>query len=141
MRPSWSHKLKRDSSEKRTWCQSACQALCSSALCRPSRRLFVVREILYKGTLARNLRCRRRQRIDEAEINTPIAVDQRAADCLEEAVWLITAMWSRHRSSRADVTFFRPLPFFRVVRCSSVHCFQTRITVKLFRCPRASIAR
>ncbi|GFY24993.1 hypothetical protein TNCV_2691841 [Trichonephila clavipes] len=26
MRPSWSHKLKRDSSEKTNWFQSACQA-------------------------------------------------------------------------------------------------------------------
>ncbi|GFV03278.1 hypothetical protein TNCV_4018751 [Trichonephila clavipes] len=40
MRSSWSHKLKRDSSEKTTWCQSACQALCSCAHCRRCRHWF-----------------------------------------------------------------------------------------------------
>ncbi|GFX46096.1 uncharacterized protein TNCV_2094141 [Trichonephila clavipes] len=103
---------------------------------------MVCREgILYKGTLACNPRCLRHRRIDEANISTPIAVDQRAANCLGEAVRSFTAMWSRCRSSRADVIFRRPLPVFRVVRCSSVHCFQTRITVELFPCTRAPIAR
>ena len=32
------------------------------------------------------------------------------------------------------VTFHRLLPVFRVVRCSSAHSFQARITVELFRC-------
>ncbi|GFU42237.1 uncharacterized protein TNCV_4554191 [Trichonephila clavipes] len=84
------------------------------------------------GTLARNLRCSRR-RIDEANICTPVEVDQRAASCLEEAVRSFTAIWSRCRSLRADVTFRRPLPLVRVVWCSWVYCFQTRITVELFR--------
>ncbi|GFU88794.1 uncharacterized protein TNCV_4444711 [Trichonephila clavipes] len=75
------------------------------------------------GTLARNPRCSRRRRIDEADISTPAAVDQRAANCLEENVRSFTSMQSRCRSSRADVTFRRPLPAFRAVRCSSVHCF------------------
>ncbi|GFS56461.1 uncharacterized protein TNCV_4302801 [Trichonephila clavipes] len=61
--------------------------------------------------------------------------------CLEEVVLSFTAMQSRCRSSRADVTFRRPLPVFRVIRCSSVHCSQTRITVELFRRTRAPIAR
>ena len=65
---------------------------------------------------------------------TPVAVDQRAANCLEEAVRSFTAMRNRHRSSGADINFRRPLPVFRVVRCSSVHCFQTRNTMELFRC-------
>ncbi|GFT26257.1 putative DD41D transposase [Trichonephila clavipes] len=50
------------------------------------RRRFAVRRILYKGTLARNPRCSRRQRIDEADISTSVAVDQCAANCLEETV-------------------------------------------------------
>ncbi|GFV13079.1 uncharacterized protein TNCV_4714041 [Trichonephila clavipes] len=100
IRPSWSLKLKRDSSEKTIWCQSACQALCSGAHCRRSRRWFAVRGILYKGTLARNPRCVRRRRIDEANISTPVAVDQRAANCLEEAVRSFTTMRSRCRSLR-----------------------------------------
>ncbi|GFU97255.1 uncharacterized protein TNCV_162711 [Trichonephila clavipes] len=79
MRPSWSHKLKCDSSEETTWCQSACQALCSGAHCRYSHRWFAVRGILYKGTLARNPLCSRRRRIDETDISTRVAVDQRAA--------------------------------------------------------------
>ncbi|GFV51306.1 hypothetical protein TNCV_2174911 [Trichonephila clavipes] len=45
------------------------------------------------------------------------------------------------RSSCADVSFRRPRLVFRVVWCSSVHCFQTHITVELFRCTRAPIAR
>ncbi|GFX56700.1 uncharacterized protein TNCV_494481 [Trichonephila clavipes] len=97
MRPSWSHKLKRDSSEKTTWCQSACQALFSRVHCRRNRRWFALKEILYKGTLARNPRCSRRRRIDEADISTPVEV-QRAANCLEEAVRSFTAMQSRCRS-------------------------------------------
>ncbi|GFX03789.1 uncharacterized protein TNCV_2113611 [Trichonephila clavipes] len=95
---------------------------------------------MYKGTLALNPRYNRRRRIDEADVSTPVAVDQRAVNCLEEAVRLFTAMRNRCRSSRTDITSRRPLPVFRVVRYSSVHCFQTRITVELFRCTRAPIA-
>ncbi|GFW31857.1 transposable element Tcb2 transposase [Trichonephila clavipes] len=69
------------------------------------------------------------------------SVDQSAANCLEEAVQPFTAMWSRCRLLSADVPFLHLLPIFRVVRCSSVHCFQTRITVDLFRSTRAPIAR
>ncbi|GFU62680.1 transposable element Tcb1 transposase [Trichonephila clavipes] len=50
-------------------------------------------------------------------------------------------MWSRCRSLLADLTFLRPLPIFGVVRCSSFHCFKTRLIVELFRCTRAPIAR
>ncbi|GFV91111.1 hypothetical protein TNCV_896321 [Trichonephila clavipes] len=44
-------------------------------------------------------------------MSTPVAVNQRAAKCMEEAVRSFTAMRSRCRSSRADVTFRRPLRF------------------------------
>ncbi|GFT00644.1 uncharacterized protein TNCV_141891 [Trichonephila clavipes] len=98
---------------------SACQALCSRAHCRHSRRWLAVKGILYEGTFARNPRCSRRQRIDEADISTPVAVDQRATNYLEEAVRSFTAMRKRCRSLRADVIFRRPLSVFRVVRCSS----------------------
>ncbi|GFY14141.1 uncharacterized protein TNCV_3613301 [Trichonephila clavipes] len=94
---------------------------------------------MYKGILACNTWCSRRQRIDDADISAPVALDQRAANCLEEAVRSFTAMRSRCRSSSADVTFRHPLPVSRVVRCSSVHCFQIRITVELFRCIPAPI--
>ncbi|GFV01581.1 hypothetical protein TNCV_2961741 [Trichonephila clavipes] len=48
--------------------------------------LMVCREgILFKGTLARNPRCNKCRRIDDTVIITPAAVDQRAANCLEEA--------------------------------------------------------
>ncbi|GFV14291.1 uncharacterized protein TNCV_807231 [Trichonephila clavipes] len=104
-------------------------------------RWFIVRGILYKGTLARNPRCSRHRRIDEADISTPVAVDQRAANYLEKAAKSFNAMRSRCRLSHADVTFRRPLPVFRVVRCSSVYCFQTRINVKLFHCTRAPMAQ
>ncbi|GFX25343.1 uncharacterized protein TNCV_1275031 [Trichonephila clavipes] len=53
---------------------------------------MVCREgILYKGTLARNPRGSRCRRIDEDEISTPVAVNQRAANCLGEAVRSFTA--------------------------------------------------
>ncbi|GFT75373.1 uncharacterized protein TNCV_968061 [Trichonephila clavipes] len=106
-----------------------------------SHRWFGVGGILYKGTLARNLRCSRRRRIDEVNASAPVLVDQSAANCLEEAVRSFTAMRHRYQSSRADVTFRYPVPVFRVVRWSSIHCFQTRITVELFCCTRALIAR
>ncbi|GFW49457.1 hypothetical protein TNCV_3059641 [Trichonephila clavipes] len=83
--------LKRDSSEKTTWCQSAFQALCW--VC-----------------------CRRRSQcaanVDKLTKPTLVAVDQRAVNCLEEAVRSFTAMRSRCRSSPAGVTFRRPLPGF-----------------------------
>ncbi|GFX45138.1 hypothetical protein TNCV_3431861 [Trichonephila clavipes] len=48
---------------------------------------MVCREgILYKGTLARNPQCSRHRRIDEADISTPVVVDQRDANFLEEAL-------------------------------------------------------
>ncbi|GFU56546.1 uncharacterized protein TNCV_2773261 [Trichonephila clavipes] len=95
---------------------------------------------MYKGTLARIPRCSGRQRIDEADISTHVGVDKRAANCLDEAVRSFTATRSICRSSRADVSFRRLLTVVRVVRGSSVHCFQTRITVELFCCTRAPIA-
>ncbi|GFV41125.1 uncharacterized protein TNCV_2667161 [Trichonephila clavipes] len=72
----------------------------------------------------------RGEQIDEVDISTPVAVDQRVANCLEEALRSFTTMWNRYRSSRFDI-FRRPLQVFRVVRCSSVHCFETRISVEL----------
>ncbi|GFX34902.1 uncharacterized protein TNCV_2328421 [Trichonephila clavipes] len=112
MWPLWSHKLKRDSTVKTSWCQSACQALWSWARCRRSRQWFAMRGMLYKGTLARNPWCSRHRRIDQADICTPVAVDQRAANCLDEVVRSFTAMWSRCRSSRTDITFRLSLPVF-----------------------------
>ncbi|GFT12458.1 uncharacterized protein TNCV_4336211 [Trichonephila clavipes] len=222
MRPSWSPKLKRDSSEKTTWCHSACQALCSRAHCRRSRRwppststesscsisllidgttritideptdldlppsfeltLTLQEKVCRKRVLLtsrlttmesgrddiiinnykenghdassfliqdqlkikehfekeRQQLCRRR-RVDEADISIPVAVEQCAVNCLEEAVRSFTVMRSRCQSSRADVTFRRPQPVFQVARCSSGHCFQTRITVSP-NCTRAPIA-
>ena len=124
-RSSWSHKLKHDSSEETTCYQSACQTLCSWARCRRRRRI---------GDLPGGGSCIKVH--GEAGISTPVAVKQRAAICLEEAVWSFTAMWCR--SSRADVTFRYPLPYFRVVQC---HSLRPRITVELFCCTWAAVAR
>ncbi|GFV58568.1 hypothetical protein TNCV_2915571 [Trichonephila clavipes] len=63
------------------------------------------------------------RRTDEADINTPTAVDQRVANCLEKAVWTFTTMRIRCMSSRFDVTFLRRPQVFRVVQCSSVYGF------------------
>ena len=124
---------------KTSWCQSACQTLSSWAHCKRNLRWFAVRGILCKGITAHSPWCSRRRWIDEVDMSTPVAVGKRAANCPEEAVRSLTAMRSRRRSSRVDVTFRRPLSVFRVVRYSSVHCFQTRIKVELFRCTRAAI--
>ena len=76
--------------------------------------------------------------VDEADISRPVALGQSPANCLEEAVRSFTAMRNKCRSLRADVTFRSPFPVFRVVLCSSVHSFQTHITVELFHCTRAA---
>ncbi|GFV18728.1 uncharacterized protein TNCV_4756151 [Trichonephila clavipes] len=78
---------------------------------RPS---MVCREgILYKGTLARNPRYSRHRRFDEADISTPVAIDQRTANCLDEAVRSFIAM----RSSVDRLTLTSPsliyCPFFK----------------------------
>ncbi|GFV07222.1 uncharacterized protein TNCV_1312201 [Trichonephila clavipes] len=104
-------------------------------------RWFAMRGgILYKVPFERNSWYSRRRRIHEAD-STLVAVDERVATCPEEAVGSYTALRSRSRPSRADVTFRRALLVFRVVRYSSVHCFQTRIMVELFHCTRAPIVR
>ncbi|GFX31745.1 hypothetical protein TNCV_170781 [Trichonephila clavipes] len=36
--------------------------------------------VMYKGTLERILRCSRRRRVNEADISTPVPVDQHAAN-------------------------------------------------------------
>ncbi|GFU22132.1 hypothetical protein TNCV_2060191 [Trichonephila clavipes] len=46
--------------------------------------MYIFYFLLYKGTLSRIPLCSRHRRIDEADISTPVAVDQRAAKCLEE---------------------------------------------------------
>ena len=70
--------------------------------------------------------CSRRRRIEETDISTPVTVDQRAANCLEEAVGSFIAMRSRFQTSCADFIFRHSLPFSWVIWCSRVHCFQTR---------------
>ena len=86
MRPSWYHKLKRDSSENTTYCQSARQSLRWFAHCSQRRRWFSVRGILQKGVLAHSPRCSRRLQIDEAHNETPVAINHCAANRLEEVV-------------------------------------------------------
>ena len=79
--------------------------------------------------------------VDELDISTLVAVDQYAANCLEEAVWLFTAICRKCRLSCADVTSRCPLPVFWVVQCLSVHCFQIPIIVELFSYTRAAIVQ
>ena len=98
--------MKRDSSEKTTWCQSACQTLCSCAHCRRSCQYFAVRGILYNDTLIRSPRCSRCRHINKADISTPVTVDQRAANCLEEAVRLFIALQNRFRSLMMSLSVF-----------------------------------
>ncbi|GFT14207.1 hypothetical protein TNCV_4590971 [Trichonephila clavipes] len=92
MRPSGSHKLKSDSSEKTAWCQSACKDLKSPL--QTQTPMVCLEGDSVKRDLARNPRSMRRRRIVEADISTPVAVDQRATNCLEEAVQSFTTMRS-----------------------------------------------
>ncbi|GFT26986.1 hypothetical protein TNCV_4675231 [Trichonephila clavipes] len=72
---------------------------------RRSHRWFAVRGILYKGAIAHNPWCSRCQRIEEADISTPVAVNQRAAICPEETVRSFTAMGLSE--GRFDLSTFR----------------------------------
>ena len=96
---SWFHKLKRYSSEKTTWFQLACITLCLRANCRCSYRWFKVKGILHKSILTGSPLCSTIVPlcwwIDKTDIRTTVAVDQRAANCMEEAVLSFTAMQSR----------------------------------------------
>ncbi|GFW49633.1 hypothetical protein TNCV_2844141 [Trichonephila clavipes] len=47
---------------------------------------------MYEDTFARNSRCSKRRRIDEVNIISPVAVDQRAFNFLEEDARLFDAM-------------------------------------------------
>ncbi|GFW14652.1 uncharacterized protein TNCV_1561151 [Trichonephila clavipes] len=96
---------------------------------------------MYKDTLASSPRCSGRRRIDEADIRTPAALDQCALNCLEEAVHAVKDIRAGVDRRGADVTFRHPLPVLRVVRCSSIHCFQIRNAMELFRCQRDAIVR
>ena len=61
-------------------------------------------EILCKGILAHSSGDSIRRCIDEAEISTPVVVDQCAANCLKEAVLSFTAMRSKSRSQVCALT-------------------------------------
>ncbi|GFV96052.1 hypothetical protein TNCV_1870141 [Trichonephila clavipes] len=82
-----------------------------------------------------------RRRIGEADISTPVTVNQRAANCLEEAVGSFTAMWragvDRRVLALPSVVYYQFFELFGVRRSTA---FQTHITVELFRCTRAPIA-
>ena len=124
-RPSWSHKLERDS-PKNTLVPIS---LPSSMLIIPlqTQALIVYRGgggLLYKGNLAYSPRDSRRRQIDEVSISTPVEIDQFTDNCLKKAVRSFTAMQSRCRLSCSDITFRRLLPVFRVVLFSSVHFFE-----------------
>ncbi|GFV62020.1 uncharacterized protein TNCV_4108231 [Trichonephila clavipes] len=62
--------------------------------------MTTVRRILYKGTLAR---CNRLCRIDEADITTHVAVDQRVSNCLEESAPPCGASVDRHALTSPSV--------------------------------------
>ncbi|GFV18748.1 hypothetical protein TNCV_4756351 [Trichonephila clavipes] len=51
-----------------------------------------------------------------ADANTDVARGQRAANCLEEAVWSCTSLWTKSISVRANVISHRPVQshFFKL---------------------------
>ncbi|GFY25915.1 hypothetical protein TNCV_1916651 [Trichonephila clavipes] len=90
------------------------------------RQWFVVKGILYKGTLVGNLRCSRRRRIDKADISAPVSSRPMCCRLPGGSCTSFTAMRIRREALHNDVTFRCQLAVFRVVGCSLVHCFQTR---------------
>ena len=141
MRSSWSHKLKRDAFEKKLGTNHFARLCAHKPIPYASRRWLAVRRILFKVSLYAVYRAAKRRRLYEADISTSVALEQRSADSLEETIWSFIVMRSSCQSSRTDGTFHHSLPVFRVVRCSSVHCFQTRITEDLYRNTWAAISR
>ncbi|GFU39211.1 hypothetical protein TNCV_1902951 [Trichonephila clavipes] len=59
-----------------------------------------MRGILYEKLLARKSRCSRRRRVYEANISTPVAIDQHAANCLEETASSFTVEQLPNRRGR-----------------------------------------
>lgn len=127
MKHSSYHKLKLDSSEKIN--------------CIRRRRWLCVRRILYKGVVAHSQQCSRHWWIDKAESDAPVSVVQSADYYLNKAVLSVSAMRTKCLSLHVEDTFQYLQPYFRVVQFSSIHCFETRITVLLLLSTRAAIAR
>lgn len=90
----------------------------------PQESMISREGILYKRFYARSLRWNRRRRIEEADVDTPVAVDHCTSNCLEEA---LPCVRQRLRvtclSSPVDVSFWGLLLCFWVVRFTSVHYF------------------
>ena len=63
----------------------------------------------------------RRQGIYDADISISVAVHERAANFLKEAVWSFTIMLRNFRLLLTDANFRRPLQVFRVVWWLLVH--------------------
>lgn len=94
-------KLKQDSSEKTSFCQSACQFSCRHAHFGRRRLWFYQRRIVFKGTLACSARCSRWWRIVEVNNNMPVSELQCFVSCSDLAIQSVTVMWMKCLSSCA----------------------------------------
>ena len=83
------------------WCQSASQVLCFWAQSRRSRPWSAVKRSCIKTPL-HTVHGQQASTKDKDNISTPLAIDQRAVICLEEAVKLFIATRNKCRSSWGD---------------------------------------
>ena len=124
------------------WCKSACQALCSWAHCKHSRRWFAVRGgSCIKTSLCHSPWCSRCLWICEAEFITLVAVYQPAAKLLGEICTVI----HYHVEQVSIIACWRhlPSPTSSFSNCSVLvgPPPSNSYIVDLFRCTRAVIAR
>ncbi|GFV45792.1 DNA polymerase theta [Trichonephila clavipes] len=78
-----------------------------------------------KRIMAHRLRNTICQQIDEANNDTPLAVNHCTASSLDEAVQSINTIQAKSLLLNVDCTIQNPLPDFQVVQFSSIYCFQT----------------
>lgn len=104
--------LNRNSSDKTTCCQCACQSLYSWAHCCHRRRWL---GILHKESFACSPWCSIHRRIDKENSEAPAKLDKCAVNCLDKAAQTISIMRMICISLHVNVTFRVPLSGFLVV--------------------------
>ena len=118
--------LKRDSSKNTTFRHSACQWWRSRAHCSSLSHWWSMDNgSRCNGMWATSPALKRWQRSVDADRSKAIAVLQRRFNTVDEAVWFVTAMWTRWWSSYAIVTLRGPVP----VRHSSKPCMSSNVMI------------
>ena len=134
------HNCRRWSSKNITFRHSACQWRHSSAHCSLRCWWSLDNGSWCNGMRATSPALKRQRGTVEADRSKPVAVFQRQLNTVDEAVWSITAMWTRWWSSRAVVHYVVQYLFVSAYD-PSLHWFHKCITV-VAPCPvRATMSR